>query len=250
MLKGRAYVISLRRAGIITSVLLVIILFFAAWEREPETTVLSYSVANKIIVVDPGHGGVDSGASRGNIEEQEITLAIARRLTEYLSQAGAMVILLRENESDLAGDEFSGRIIDRKRKDMNTRVQRANEAGADLFISIHTNAELGTSWSGAQTFYLAGDEKSKRLAASIQEELKKVLGNTTRKSAAGNYFILKKTRMPAVIVEAGFISNPSEAGKLQEPVYQSKIAYAIFMGVASSLREDDTNLNVKEPGKP
>ncbi|WP_242848933.1 N-acetylmuramoyl-L-alanine amidase [Syntrophomonas palmitatica] len=249
MKKGRVYVISLRRAGIIASALMVIYLFFLAWE-EPETSVLSYGVASKIIVVDPGHGGVDSGASRGNAVEEEITLAIAKRLTEYLSQAGAMVILLRENESDLAGDEFSGRIRDRKRKDMNTRVQKANEANADLFISIHTNAEAGTSWSGAQTFYLAGDEKSKRLAASIQEELKRVLGNTRRKSAAGNYFVLKKTKMPAVIVEVGFISNPAEAVKLRQPGYQSKIAYAIFMGAAASIQEEKTNTNDNKPGKP
>jgi len=242
--------VSLRRVGLIACVLLVVVLLFAAWEREPHTNVLSYSIASKVIVVDPGHGGVDSGATRGNIEEQAITLAIAKRLTEYLSQAGAMVILLRENESDLAGDEFSGRIRDRKQKDMQERVKKANEAGADIFISIHTNAEPGTSWCGAQTFYLAGDEKSKKLAASIQEELRKGLGNTRRKSAAGNYFILKKTNMPAVIVEAGFISNPAEARKLQKPAYQSRIAYAIFMGTARSLQADITDLNVKQPGKP
>lgn len=246
----RVYVIRKRNAALVLGGLLTLALVFLAQGPPVDEEVFSYAVANQIIVIDPGHGGIDTGASRGNIVEKDITLAIAKRLARDLSQGGAAVILLRENGKDLAGDDFQGRIRDRKRKDMNTRVRRANDAKADLMISIHTNAELGSSSSGAQTFYQPGDEKSKMVASAIQEEMKRVLGNTRRKAVGGNYFVLKKTHMPAVIVEVGFISNPREAGMLTDPEYQSKVSYAIFSGITRAAKDE---LNVKQsegPGNP
>lgn len=225
-------------------------LVFLAGKGPPRAEVLSYEVANQVIVVDPGHGGIDTGASRGNVAEKDITLAIGKRLAKNLSQGGAAVILLRENGKDLAGDDFQGRIRDRKRKDMNTRVRRANEANADLMVSIHTNAEPGSSWSGAQTFYQPGDEKSKQIAVAIQEELGRILGNTKRKATAGKYFVLEKTHMPAVIVEVGFISNPHEARLLTDEMYQSKVAYAIFSGISRAAHNQVETKEGEGPGKP
>ena len=252
--QGRAYVIPVRKASIAVSGLLVLALCFLVSTGKPEQKVLSYGVANKVIVVDPGHGGIDSGASRGDVVEREITLAIGKRLAEDLSQGGAMVILLRKNQSDLAGDEFTGRIRERKQRDMAARVRRANEAKADLLVSVHTNAEPGSSWSGAQTFYQPGDEKSKLIAGAIQEELGRVLGNTKRKATAGKYYILEKTHMPAVIVEVGFISNPREAQLLTQSAYQSKVAYAIFAGIAraeqAQLEQKATGSSSKGSGGP
>jgi len=246
----RVYVIRKRTAAMVLSGLLTLALVFLAQGPPVSEEVFSYAVANKIIVIDPGHGGIDTGASRGNIVEKDITLAIAKRLAKDLSQGGAAVILLRENGKDLAGDDFQGRIRDRKRKDMNTRVRRANEAKADLMISIHTNAELGSSSSGAQTFYQFGDEKSKMTAVSIQEELKRVLGNTKRKASGANYFVLKNTRMPAVIVEVGFISNPREARLLIDPDYQSKVSYAIFSGITRAAQQELDAKPSEGPGNP
>ncbi len=245
----KIYLISKRKAQWTIAVVFVLALVFMLIPAQPlpEQTVLSYGVANKVIVIDPGHGGLDLGATRGKYIESDITLQISKKLAHNLSQAGAMVIMLRENESDLAGDEFTGTIGQHKREDMKRRVQKANQARADLYISIHTNAVPNTVWSGAQTFYKPNHEESKIFATAVQEELVKTLGNTKRKAAPGGYFVLNHTKMPAILIEMGFISNPGEAALLADGKYQSKLAFAIFSGVAKSQLTDPSNSSLKTP---
>ncbi len=202
-----------------------------------EKEVLSYGLANKIIVVDAGHGGADPGAVRGNYIEKDITLPVSQKLADYLSQAGALIIMLREDDHDLAEDPQAS-IAQRKRSDLKRRVEIANQAQADLYISIHANADPSPRWSGAQTFYLPSSERSKVVAVMIQDELSRILGNTNRKAKPGSYYILSRSEMPSVIVEIGFISNPREARQLSEEEYQSKLAYAIFSGIAKSEIQD------------
>ncbi len=245
----KIYLISKRKAQWTIAVVFVLALVFMLIPAQPlpEQTVLSYGVANKVIVIDPGHGGLDLGATRGKYIESDITLQISKKLANNLSQAGAMVIMLRENESDLAGDEFTGTIGQHKREDMKRRVQKANQARADLYISIHTNAVPNTVWSGAQTFYKPKDEASKIVATAVQEELVKTLGNTKRKAAPGGYFVLNHTKMPAILIETGFISNPGEAALLVDSKYQSKLAFAIFSGVARSQLIEPNNSKLETP---
>lgn len=249
MFKGKVFLISRRKARLaITGVLALALLFMLVPANPPsEQTVLSYGVANKIIVIDPGHGGLDEGAARGKYVESEITLQISKKLANYLSQAGAMVIMLRENESDLSGDEFTGTIGQHKREDMKRRVQKANQAQADLYISIHTNAVPNTVWTGAQTFYKPKCEASKVVAVAVQEELTRALGNTKRKAAPGSYYVLNHSGMPAILIETGFISNPGEAALLADSSYQSKLAYAVFTGVARSQLEKPGNNQEQNP---
>jgi N-acetylmuramoyl-L-alanine amidase len=202
-----------------------------------EKEVISYGLANKIIVVDAGHGGADPGAIRGNYQEKDITLQVSQKLAEYLSQAGALVIMLREDDRDLAPNQ-QGSLAERKRADLKQRVNIANQSGAHLYLSIHVNADPNPRWSGAQTFYHAGSERSKVNAVLIQEELTRILKNTKRKAKAGDYYILSRTQMPSVIVEIGFISNPREARNMLDEDYQSRIAYAIFSGIAKAQIQD------------
>lgn len=218
------------------AVLLFCILFIAATGSEfnREQPVFSYGVAGRIIVIDAGHGGLDQGATRGSYAEHDIALQIAKKLEYYLSRGGAAVIMVRDNESDLAGDEFTGTIREHKKTDMKQRVTIANQAKAHLYISIHLNAVPGSAWSGAQVFYKPGDEESKMTARTIQEELTRVLGNTNRKAAAGDYYVLKNVDMPAVLVETGFLSNPREAKLLADEEYQRRLAHAIFSGAAAA----------------
>lgn len=245
----KIYLISKRKAlGAVAGVLTLALMFMLIPAQPlPNPTVLSYGVANKVIVIDPGHGGLDQGATRGKYIESDITLQISKKLAQNLSQAGAMVIMLRENESDLAGDEFTGTIGQHKREDMKRRVAKANQARADLYISIHTNAVPNTVWTGAQTFYKPNNEESKIIAKAVQEELSKTLGNTKRKAAPGGYFVLNHTKMPAILIETGFISNPGEAALLADGKYQSKLAFAIFSGVAKSQLTDPSNSSLKTP---
>ncbi len=226
-----------RPAAIITAGILVLLLSFLAIKSadRQEQPVMSYPIANQVVVVDAGHGGMDPGAiSQTKHEEKDITLAISKKLVRYLSQSGANVISLRNNDQDLCSPNFKGRIRERKRKDLSLRVQRAEDKKADLYISIHTNADVSPQWSGAQTFYKAGNDRSKVVAISIQEEFISVLRNTKREAKTGSYYILDRLAMPAVIVEVGFLSNPQEAKLLVSDAYQDKIAYAIFSGIVKS----------------
>lgn len=200
----------------------------------PEQPVLSYSVANKIIAVDAGHGGFDPGAQRGKIREDDITLAISKKVVSHLSQAGSMVIMTRENEKDLSDSSFSGSLRERKRQDLSRRADKANKAQANLFVSIHTNADPSPRWRGAQVFYDGSSQASRQAAEAIQEELTRLLGNTKRKALPGRYYITQHTRMPAVIVEVGFISNPEEGKLLMDPDYQAKVAHAIYAGIVKA----------------
>jgi N-acetylmuramoyl-L-alanine amidase len=195
---------------------------------------LSYGVANKIIVIDAGHGGKDPGAFRGEYIEKDITLAISKKLQEQLAQAGALVVMVREKDIDLAGESFKGTYGEVYRESVKKRIEIINSSGAELCISIHTNANVDTEWSGGQVFYNRSSKPSKTIAECIQQELTVILGNTNRKASTGDYYILNRTEMPAVIVEVGFISNPREAKNLSDPSYQAKVAYAIFSGIVKS----------------
>ena len=114
----------------------------------------------------------------------------------------------------------------------------ANRSGADLLLSIHVNSFPQSIWSGAQCFYYAGNPESKELANAIQDELAARLGPNRRRPVAADYLILKATRMPAVTVEVGFISNPREERLLADAAYREQLAEAIFAGaVAYFLRQ-------------
>lgn len=221
--------------------LLILTLGCAAVYRSvtPDLMVLSHTMANQIIVIDAGHGGKDPGAiSISGVAEKEINLAIAMKLDEYLRQAGAIVVNLRRDDSDLAGEDFTGTIRERKRKDLEQRAILANKNKADMFISIHVNADPSPQWFGAQTFYKYNNPASKVIGESIQSELKRILKNTKREAKEGNYYLMDKTNMPTVIVEVGFLSNLKEEKLLLQDEYQAKIAYAILSGILKSCPEN------------
>ncbi len=239
----RALILKRKPGSIILAILLLPAL--CIWgtnisEEHKLEPVMSYVLANQVIVVDAGHGGFDPGAiGPAQNQEKDITLAISRKLCHSLSQAGALVIALRETDADLAGENFSGSVRERKRKDLAVRVARAEENKADIYISIHANADVSPRWSGAQTFYNGKSDKAKQMAIAIQDEFTRILGNTNRKAKTGNYYITDKTEMAAVIVEVGFLSNPAEEQLLISEEYQDKIVYAILSGIAKSQAQAD-----------
>jgi len=237
---NRVLILKRKTGSILLSILLLPALcFWGVNLNDPrDQAVLSYTLANHVIVVDAGHGGFDPGAiGPGKNVEKDITLSISKKLAGLLSQSGALVVTTRDNNEDLAGDK-SGSLLERKRRDLAARVAKAKENKADIFISIHTNADVSPRWSGAQTFYSGNSEKAKKIAEAIQGELTHVLGNTTRKAKTGNYYITNKTDMTAVIVEVGFLSNPKEEKLLSSSEYQDKVAFAIFSGIAKSLQDN------------
>lgn len=197
---------------------------------------LSTVMAGRLIVIDPGHGGIDTGSrsARGTYEE-DITLEVSKKLAAMVGHAGAAVILTRESDMWLADPDAPHK----KRSDLMKRVDIANRNNADVFISIHVNSFVhDRGQRGAQTFSQPGSEEAKLLSQFIQNELARVLENTSRKPKQIDYFI-RHCKMPAVIVEIGFLSNPAEEKLLLDPSYQSKTAFAIYCGLVRYLADRD-----------
>lgn len=205
---------------------------------EKSSEVISWPLNNKVIVIDPGHGGKDPGVVEEGIREKDITTEVSIRLSTILGQAGAIVFLTRDSDESLANT---------KREDLDERISIANNRDADLFISIHVNSyRAGRGVHGAQTFSQPGNKASKVLAEYIQDELVRVLGNNHRKAKQVDYYLLRNASMPAVIVEVGFITNSIEGELLQNPAYQSKVAYAIFTGIVNYLNEHPVEMESQQ----
>lgn len=188
-------------------------------------------LSGKIIMLDPGHGGVDPGAGEKGAFEKDIALSVSLKVRDYLQQQGALVIMTRETDVDLADKDLKG-YSRRKVQDLKRRLDLINGSNADFFASIHLNAIPSPRWSGAQTFYSGHYKESKRAAKFIQEELRRNLENTDRKAKAANeIYLLKYAKKPGVLVEVGFLSNPAEKEKLRQDQYQEQIAASIYEGI-------------------
>lgn len=183
------------------------------------------------IMIDPGHGGPDPGASRGDLVEEDIVLDLGLRLKAMLAASGAAVRLTRETDTDLA-DQYQGQEYpNRKQKDLVQRTHLANSWQPDVLISLHVNAIGSSRWRGAQVFYQTDSQASGELAKAVQRALSQVLGNTDRQAKPGDYRILNDSQPTAILVEVGFVSNPIEAGLLADPDYRQKVAWAILSGL-------------------
>jgi N-acetylmuramoyl-L-alanine amidase len=199
---------------------------FVHLPQQQEIAVLARQVGQRIIVIDPGHGGFDGGAKGvSGVTEEEVVLAIGRHLAEHLRQVGAKVFLTRDSDEELAEDKV---------EDLDARCQLAEEVGADIFISIHANSFPSPYEFGAQTFYTDNHLASEQLAVAIQNVLVEgidVLGYNYREAMQADYYILRQVTRPAVLIEVGFLSNPREELLLNQPVYQQKLAWCIFVGI-------------------
>lgn len=209
-------------------------------------------LSGKTIAIDAGHGGADGGAvSKQGVIEKDLNLAIALYLRDYLQQAGAVVIMTREGDYDLATGD-SRAYSKRKTEDLKKRVAFINQNKPSAVISIHMNSIPSAKWSGAQTFYQQGNHPDNlTLATFIQDEIKRNLENTNRvaNTAKGVYLLKTLTDIPTALVEVGFLSNPGEAQRLADTEYQRKVAASIYQGIlrygsgeklsGSTLQEDE-----------
>ena len=168
--------------------------------------------------------------------KNDIVLEVSRKLADIMRQSGAQVILTRESDRDLSEPELKN-LHKIKVQDLTRRVELANQNNADIFLSIHVNSFPDKRERGAQTFSQPGSEESKKLAMSIQKELNNFLENPGRQAKQVDYFANRMTKMPSVIVEIGFITNPGEEKLMLDPVYQNKIAWSIYAGTARYLAE-------------
>lgn len=185
----------------------------------------------RTIVIDAGHGGVDAGV-RGKIsgeKESDINLSIAKHLKGYLSGAGFNAVMTRTTQGGLYGTSTKGF----KMRDMKKRKQVIEESSADMVVSIHQNFCPLPSKRGSHVFFDKTSEAGKLLADSIQHSLNALNGADGNTSLAGDYYMLKCTQNPSVIVECGFLSNSEDERLLCTDEYRKNVAYAVFRGIVA-----------------
>lgn len=225
--------------------------FLLARKGAELTASRSGSTSSNCIVIDAGHGGNDPGKIGINdILEKDINLSIALRLGTILANKEYQVIQTRTEDVCLAPEGAASM----KREDMQKRVSIISEANPICTISIHQNSFSDSSVCGPQVFYYSESEDGKRLAEYLQSSLNTYLAPDNGRSVKANndYYLLKNTPTPTVIVECGFLSNPSDAQNLTDTLYQDRVVRAIYLGIQDYISHTDavTKKTQKTPVKP
>lgn len=178
----------------------------------------------------PPHGGPDGGASSGDVLEKDLNLSVSLKLRDIVNANGNSAVMTRETDDV----EMSQNGKYSKKTDLQHRMDVLNSSQGDIFISIHMNKFSDSKYSGAQVFSSDNGDESKQLGEIIQSSLKNNLDNSNTRAAKGNernVYILKNAKVPAVLVECGFLSNPDELKLLTEEEYQKKLSEAIYKGI-------------------
>ncbi len=197
------------------------------YNRTKETFKLS---GDALIILDAGHGGLDSGKIGINDqEEKDINLKIALKIKKLLEEQGISVMMTR------SADE---RLSETQTEDLKARTEIMNRSNAALAVSIHQNSFRDSSVSGAQVFYYPDSDEGRKAADAIQEELNDMQPDNRKEVKANDtYYILKNTEIPVVIVECGFLSNYTEAEKLADDSYQSVVAGTVVRGILQYIND-------------
>ena len=179
-------------------------------------------VANRVIVLDAGHGGTDPGASGNGVVEKELVLDVAQRVQTKLEAAGATVIMTRTDAATYP--------------ELKDRTDLAQSKYADMFVSVHANsAPSAPSANGSEVYYdtsqnVNGSESS-ILAKEIQEQFVSLVGMNDRGTKDNDFYVVRNTDMPSVLVELGFLTNSEDAAKFKSDYYRNLFAEAIYLGI-------------------
>lgn len=197
------------------------------WQKESE---------KKIVLIDAGHGGDDPGKVGINgALEKDINLSIAFLVKKYLEQQDVTVVMTRNGDEGLYREESPNKKIE----DLKNRLAVIEASGASLAVSIHQNSYTSERVSGAQVFYYESSAEGEKAALLMQEQLRKGIDASNDREAKKNstYYLLKKSSVPTIIVECGFLSNGEEADKLVQEEYQEKMAWNISIGILQYLND-------------
>lgn len=179
----------------------------------------------RIIVLDPGHGGSDSGAvGPTGVKEKNVSLAVSLKAQKLLSESGYQVVMTRTTDIDVAAPGVPDST------ELQARVNKA-PPNADIFISVHCNAFSNGNANGVETYFAPGAVKGSRLARLLNEELENLGGLNNRGVKAARFYVMTHSKCPASLIELGFITNPHEEQLLADNDYQQKLAQAITNAV-------------------
>lgn len=227
--------------ALILSSLAFLLLSYLSYQQIGQmASALAAAEATPKIVLDPGHGGEDGGAqgTSGTLEK-ELNLAISLELQKLFEQSGFPTVMIRTEDVSI-GNSSLQTVRERKVSDIHNRLKIVEEQGDCILLSIHQNHFTSARYSGTQVFYSKNDPKSEILAESIQKNVVSLLqpeNNRLCKPATSSIYLLWNTKVPAVLVECGFLSNESESKKLNEPLYQKQMAFSIYTGFLDYLQE-------------
>lgn len=191
--------------------------------------------AENTVVIDVGHGGADPGkVGINDAIEKDINLQIAKKVWKLLEKKGIKVVMTREEDTMLAKDDTGNQKV----QDMKERVKLINTIRPEFAVSIHQNSYHEESIHGAQVFYYKHSAEGEQLAAIMQKSLLAVDKDNRRQAKADDtYYLLKRTEVPTIIVECGFLSNQEEAEKLVTDEYQQQVAEAIAKGIEACMKD-------------
>ena len=185
---------------------------------------------NVDIMLDPGHGGKDPGAvGPTGLKEKDVNLKIALNVGKLLTDRKLKISYTRTTDI-LLGNTIG--------EDLNARVELANSAKAKYFVSIHNNSFSNKEAKGTETYIYGKGGQAEKLAEAVQRNLVQITGLHDRGVKVANFYVLKYTMMPAILVEAAFISNPEEEKSLKEDIFIQKIATGISKGITEYLGKE------------
>lgn len=189
---------------------------------------------NYTIVIDAGHGGSDPGSIgyKTKVKESDLNLKLAKMLKQKLESAGINIVMTRTNDNAM----LEGKGKKWKKEDMKLRKELIKSVRPNMVISIHQNSYTNHKLRGSQVFYDNHSEISKQIADFIQNEFKENLDKSIKASSPGDYFMLKCTYAPSVLVECGFLSNEEDEKLLLTEDYQTKIIDCIYKGIIKFLQ--------------
>lgn len=220
-----------RKIELFMILLLLMGAIVASWKLSELTADVSKSQAKKddriVIVVDPGHGGEDPGkVGINDVLEKDLNLQIAKKVAKLLEEVDIEVVMTRKND----------KVPDAKKKDLEQRIGLINDTNPTLALCIHQNSYPDEKIYGAQVFYHTVTEEAEDVASVVQEELRQIDPNNKRQIKENDtYYMLKFSKVPTIIVECGFLTNPEEARKLTQEEYQDELAFAICNGIVKWL---------------
>lgn len=191
-------------------------------------------LSDKIIFVDPGHGGRDPGTRYGRILEKDLNLEISKVLKQELEKNGAKVILAREEDIDLSKETD----YNKKHGDLNRRIHMLEKNKSDLYLSIHLNWYNDYYYGGAEVLYNNINSKNKLLAEAITNSLEENRIKT-REIRTTNLYLYRNTKVPGVLLECGFLSNSNDRYLLQKKDYQEKFSKIIVEGLIDYFTKED-----------
>lgn len=205
--------------------------FLICYASTPTDTVPS---RNYTIVIDPGHGGIDPGSIgyKTKVKESDLNLKLSKMLSKKLEDVGINIVMTRSDENALA--EGTGKSF--KKKDMELRKEIIKRVRPNMVLSLHHNSYTRHDLRGAQVFYDKTSEISRQIADCIQSEFIENLEKSSKTTSPGDYYMLKCTYAPSVIVECGFLSNEEEEKLLLSEDYQEKIVDSIYKGIMNFLQ--------------